>query len=314
MIVSIDGRDALWDGTSNIHPHLRQRFTITGYSITRHPRLLKKAAVVKNIEIIEERRALEILISLFEPYGVTAAVASQIYAQLSSKPHGIRDYSRGLQIEYFRSLKHCEQDREARKKIERKAEMYKDGYENRRVRVKYFRDLNGMLARDLATAEAQTPPVDTAKVDELTAQLTELRAHHEDVLQTQGLNLSGANLQIGQLSRETAQLREQLTAKNGECGKLEQQLNTKTGEYVKLEEQLSTKTGEYKKLEDIKSELVKRRSQLQAQLKTSYSERTKAEREVRRLNLDHDKLKGDSEAVTADKDMLKAQLDNHRYT
>lgn len=44
------------------------------------------------MKIIEERRALEMIISLFEPYGVTAAVANQIYAQLSSTPHGIRDY------------------------------------------------------------------------------------------------------------------------------------------------------------------------------------------------------------------------------
>ncbi|KAL8825687.1 MAG: hypothetical protein Q9191_004264 [Dirinaria sp. TL-2023a] len=195
-----------------------------------------------------------------------------------------------------------EQDSKARKEIERKAAMYKDWYEDRRVRVKYFRDLNGMLAQDLATAKAQAPRIDTAKVDELTAQLTELRAQHEDVLLTQGWNLSGANIQIGQLSREAAQLREQLTAKNGECGKLEQQLKTKTGENAKLEEQLSTKTGEYKKLEDIQSELGKRRSQLQARLKTSYSERNKTDREVKRVNLEHDKLKGESQA-------LKAQLE-----
>ena len=44
------------------------------------------------MKIIEEGRALEVLVSLFEPYGVTKAVASQIYNQLNSTPHGLRDY------------------------------------------------------------------------------------------------------------------------------------------------------------------------------------------------------------------------------
>ena len=56
------------------------------------------------------------------------------------------------------------------------------------------------------------------RVDQLTTELDELRAHHEDVLLQQSLNLSVEKIETDRLKREVSQMQKKLDTKNTERG------------------------------------------------------------------------------------------------
>ena len=113
----------------------------------------------------------------------------------------------------------------------------------KKATARYYADLNGLMSTELVHLRSRIPVESTKRVDQLTIELDELRAHHEDVILQHSLNLSAQKAETNRLNREVSQMQEQLNTKNKEFERLERTASKLREDLSKCRQQLLRQRG-----------------------------------------------------------------------